>query len=309
MAKPNIVVVGASAGGVEALKKLAAGLPGDFPAAVFVVLHVGQGRDGQSMLPDILNQVGPLPAMHPHDFDKIRPGRIYVAKPDFHMLVEDSHIRMTKGPKENRTRPAINPLFRTAAQAYGKRVIGVILTGLLDDGVAGLAEVKRGGGVTVVQNPETALFPDMPASALEHVTVDHVTELKDLGPLLSALTGTDASKEDHVSAEETEPKTRTLTKMTCPECHGPIWVEHQGRIIEYRCRVGHAYSPLNFAQDTQAMLERSVWTAIIALEDAAEIAEEIGENGSAQQAGTHRGHAGELRSLLQRMLANQESTQ
>jgi two-component system chemotaxis response regulator CheB len=146
------------------------------------------------MLPDILNKVGPVPAMHPHDFDAIRPGKIYVAKPDFHMIVEDSHIRMTKGPKETRTRPAINPLFRTAAQAYGRRVIGVILTGLLDDGAAGLAEVKRRGGITVVQNPETALFPDMPSSALEHVTVDHVAEPKDLGQLLDSLTRKVAGK-------------------------------------------------------------------------------------------------------------------
>jgi two-component system, chemotaxis family, protein-glutamate methylesterase/glutaminase len=151
MPKQDIIVIGTSAGGVEALKVVAAGLPAHLPASVFVVLHIGTGINGQSYLPEILTKAGPLPAVRPRDGETIQHGKIYVAPPDCHLLVTPEHVRLSHGPKENRTRPAINPLFRSAAAAYGERLTGVILTGLLDDGVAGLAEIKRQGGVAVAE--------------------------------------------------------------------------------------------------------------------------------------------------------------
>ena len=174
---PPIVVIGASAGGVEAIRALTAALPAGFPAAVFVVLHIGAHK---SELPWLLNQTGPLRASHPRDGDPIHAGQIYVAPPDHHLLVERGHVRLTRGPRENWARPAVDPLFRSAAQAYGSGVTGVILTGGLNDGTAGLFEVKQHGGATVVQDPDDAENPSMPRSALQHVAVDHCLPLRDI---------------------------------------------------------------------------------------------------------------------------------
>ncbi len=179
---PGIVVIGASAGGVEAIRFLAAALPPDFAAAVLVVLHIGAHR---SVLPWLLNQKGPLPARHPGNGDPIRPGHIYVAPPDHHLLVEPGRVHLTRGPRENWVRPAIDPLFRSAAQAYGSGVVGVVLTGGLNDGTAGLFEIKRRGGVAVVQDPNDAASPDMPRSALKHVVVDHCLPLSEIAALLA----------------------------------------------------------------------------------------------------------------------------
>jgi two-component system chemotaxis response regulator CheB len=183
-----VIVIGASAGGVEAIRSLAAGLPAGFPAAVLIVLHIGAHK---SELPWLLNQVGPLRALHPRDGDPIRPGLISIAPPDHHMVIEAGQVRLTKGPRENWARPAIDPLFRSAAQAYGPDAIGVILTGGLNDGTndgtAGLYEIKQHGGTTVVQDPGEAANPSMPRSALEHVAIDHCLKLAHLPRLLVSL--------------------------------------------------------------------------------------------------------------------------
>src|SRR4051812_33241997 len=185
MQSHDIIVIGASAGGVETLKQLVAGLPAELPAAVFVVLHVTP--NGPGYLPRILEKAGPLPVCSPKDGDGIANGRIYVAPPDHHMLVEPGRLRVVRGPKENRHRPAVDPLFRSAAWAYGPRVIGVVLSGTLDDGAAGLWAIKSCGGVAVVQDPEDALFGEMPASALACVDADHVAPLEEIPLLLAEL--------------------------------------------------------------------------------------------------------------------------
>src|SRR5256885_4553560 len=167
----DIVVVGTSAGGVEALATLVSTLPPRLPAAIFVVLHIS--AHSPSFVPDILDRSGLLETVQASDGMEIKHGRIYVAPPDHHMLVGHGNVRVVRGPKENRHRPAVDPLFRSAALAYGPRVVGVILTGALDDGTAGLRAVKRCGGLAVVQDPRDALFPSMPQSALQHVRVDH----------------------------------------------------------------------------------------------------------------------------------------
>ena len=182
----DIIVVGASAGGVEALVTLVGSLPADLPAAVFIVLHIP--AQCPSVLPDILARSGPLVALHAEDGDAIELGKIYVAPPDHHLLIVHESIQITHGPKENRHRPAVDPLFRSAATAYKQRVIGVVLTGSLDDGSAGLLAIKQCGGLTVVQDPEDALYPSMPQHAIEHVAVDYVLPLLEIGVLLGRLT-------------------------------------------------------------------------------------------------------------------------
>lgn len=183
--KRDVIVIGASAGGVEALMRLFQELPTGMAAALFVVLHTAP--TGQSRLPQILNRQGPLPAHFAEDQERVNFGEIYVAPSNRHLMLEHRKVLVTSAPKENRNRPAINPLFRTAAEAYGPRVIGVILTGLLDDGTAGLWEIKRRGGITVVQSPEDAAYPEMPQNAIANVEVDHVVALHDMADLLISL--------------------------------------------------------------------------------------------------------------------------
>src|SRR4051812_47469401 len=187
MQKHDIIVMGASAGGVETLPKALQGLPNKFPAALFVVLHLPAGA--QSHLPDIIKRASLLNAVHPKDKERVQKGKIYVAPPDHHLWLENGHVRVTRGPRINGHRPAVDPLFQTAAERYGPRVVGVILTGALDDGTTGLHTVKKCGGVAVVQKPEDAAVRSMPESALHHVEVDHCLPLDKIGPLLIRLAG------------------------------------------------------------------------------------------------------------------------
>jgi len=181
----DIIAIGASAGGVEALTRLVRELPRDLPAAVFVVVHFP--AYGQSLLPTILSAQGHLPAAHAVDDETIVRGHVYVAPPDHHLLLEEGRMRCWRGPRENRTRPAIDPLFRTAAQIYGPRVAAVVLSGTLQDGTAGLSLVKQSGGIAIVQDPKEALFPEMPLSAIHRVPVDYVLPVPEIGPLLVRL--------------------------------------------------------------------------------------------------------------------------
>lgn len=278
MPKPDIVVVGASAGGVEALRLLVSGLPVEFDATLFVTLHIGARP---SILDSILSRAGPLPAKRPKDGEQIERGTIYVAPPDYHMLVAQGHIRLSHGPKENRTRPAINPMFRSAAHNYRGRVTGIILSGTLDDGVAGLAEIKRCGGIAVVQDPETAQFPDLPSNATNHVDVDYVVPARDMGTLIARLAIT-----EHSAMEKKESIERKLVELNCPDCQGPIWEERQGRIVEYKCRVGHISSPLSMLSGFREAIEDRLWNVVMSLEAAADLAEqlepELGERARAE---------------------------
>src|SRR5687767_8151066 len=182
----RIVVIGTSAGGIDALRTIAAALPADFPAPIAVVMH--SAPDSPGVLHEIIDRAGPLSALRARNGQRLEAGRIYVAPPDRHLLIEPGRVRVTRGPKENRFRPAIDPLFRSAAQVYGPAAIGVILTGNLDDGTAGLWAMKKLGGTAVVQDPSDALFPSMPTSALTHVPVDHCVPLSEMVPLLARLT-------------------------------------------------------------------------------------------------------------------------
>lgn len=297
MAGHDIIVVGASAGGVEALMTLVRDLPADLPAAIFVVLHIPAQEP--SLLPTILNRAGRLIALHPKDGEEIKYGHMYVAPPDHHLLLEEGYIRIVRGPKENRHRPAVDPLLRSAARAYGPRVIGVVLTGALDDGTAGLLAVKRRGGVTVVQDPKEALYPGMPQSAVKHVQIDYCLSLTKIGLLLLHLSQQPVSgatqyplseemeKEVKIAAMETNAlndheQVGNPSTFSCPECGGVLWELQDGALLRFRCRTGHAFSPESVLAEQSEELERALWVALKTLEEKVSLSRRM-----AQQAHSH----------------------
>ncbi|HEY7183882.1 MAG TPA: chemotaxis protein CheB [Blastocatellia bacterium] len=276
----DIIVVGASAGGVKALKELARGLPPDLPAAVFIVLHIPSA--GPSLLPKILNSSGPLRARQAINGEVIEHGRIYIAPPDHHLLVNRDHVRIVRGPKENRMRPAADALFRSAAHAYGTRVVGVVLSGSLDDGTAGLAAIKRRGGLTVAQAPEDALYSGMPRSASENVALDHCLPLAGIAPLLARLASTPV-KDDAIypmseilkvetgirrmedSEMEGVEKIGELSAFTCP-LWGALWELRDGDLLRFCYHVGRAFSAESPMADQAEALENALWAALRSLE-------------------------------------------
>jgi two-component system chemotaxis response regulator CheB len=254
----DIIAIGASAGGVEALSELVSRLPGDLRAALFVALHVPS--HGTSVLPEILDRKGSIRAAHAVDGETIRAGRIYVAPPDHHLLVHRGVVRLSRGPRENGVRPAVDPLFRTAALWYGPRVVGVVLSGALDDGTAGLIAVKERGGLAIVQDPDEATFPGMPRSALESAPVDHRARVAEIAALIRQLTREDTPTEGGLAMPEDMEQEAAIAAFdleaiqsdhhpgipsgfACPDCAGVLWEVRDGELIRYRCRVGHAYSP------------------------------------------------------------------
>lgn len=276
----DIVVIGASLGGVDALLEIARRLPADFDAAVFAVLHIGAHR---SNLPGLLNRTGPLQAMHAHDGQIPVKGRIYVAPPDHHLLLQEGKIRVIRGPKEHHTRPAIDPLFRSAALAYGPRTIGVVLTGHLDDGTAGLQAIKECGGIAVVQDPEDARARGMPDSALANVQVDHCARLDAIPDLLVSLVASPAALpvaapparlvHEHMASIPGEHVMHNLeaianpSALVCPECTGTLLEVTGAHPPRYRCHTGHAYS-IESLRYTQAKgVEAALWSAMRALQD------------------------------------------
>ncbi len=271
MPKRDIVVIGASAGGVEALRTLVRSLPEGFEAAVFVVMHFFPRS--RSLLPEILDAAGPLRAAHAIDGERIEKGRIYVAAPDRHLLIERDHVHLGLGPKEQHQRPSINVTFRSAAMAHGPRVIGVVLTGQLDDGTAGLWDVKRHGGLAIVQHPEEAAFPSMPLSALRSVEADYTLPLVEIGPTLARVSKEElSSPAKGMAGALMEPE---ITDLTCPDCKGTIWRERRGNLVEYRCRIGHKFSPCSFLAEHFAAQEKLLWSSVVALEEGASLAQAL----------------------------------
>ncbi|MDQ6759792.1 MAG: chemotaxis protein CheB [Acidobacteriota bacterium] len=264
MAKQDIIVIGASAGGVAALQTLVAGFPADLPAAVFIVLHSGAGSKTQ--LPAILSRAGSLPVTLAMDSAPIEHGNIYVAKPDVHLILEQGHMHLQSGPRENFQRPAINPLFRSAAIAYGERVAGVLLTGLGDDGVPGLWEVKRRGGVTIIQDPEEAEFPEMPRNAADAVSIDYPISLSDMPALLTRLAREGCEPEEW--SGDAEGGTH-VTLLTCPECQGVLSTHPAGKLPEFACIIGHRYSARTLHDAITIADENALWAAVRALEQSA----------------------------------------
>ncbi|MBA3773700.1 MAG: chemotaxis protein CheB [Ramlibacter sp.] len=278
--KTPTVVIGASLGGVEALQTLVSALPADFPAAVLMVLHVG---NHPSILPELLSARGPLKASHAIDGEPVRAGHIHVAPPDHHLLVDGARLRLTRGPKEHHSRPAIDPLFRSAALESGPMVVGVVLTGRLDDGTAGLQAIKECGGIAVVQTPEDAVEPSMPASALKYVRVDHCVPLAQMaGLLVSLIDPKDAPAaparverlvhEHELTLSRGDPMEHleAIAKpsaFVCPDCKGGLWEVADSQPVRYLCHTGHAFT-IRTLQHAQAEgTEAALWGAIRALQE------------------------------------------
>ncbi len=295
MALRNIIVIGASAGGFEALKKLVKGLPKDLAAAVFIVWHLPANAHG--VLPSVLGKEGTLPAAHGVDGEEIRTGRIYVAPPDHHLLVEENRVRITKGPKENRFRPAVDTLFRSAAYACGARVIGVVLSGALDDGTAGLWTIKHRGGTAIVQEPADAEFSSMPESALRQVDVDYSVPVSEMGALLTRLTGEQTLEASEISMDEnkkTEIEIRIaaeesafevgvmslgdISPFTCPDCHGVLIKIKDGKISRFRCHTGHAFSADTLLSHITERIEDSMWSAMREMEESIMLLREMSKD-------------------------------
>ncbi len=325
MIRRDIVVIGASTGGVEAIPKLLATLPADLEATVFVVMHLSAAS--RSFLPMIINKVSPLTADHPRDGEKFKRGMVYVAPPDQHLILRDNTVRLVRGPKENRHRPAIDPLFRSAAKSYGQRVIGVILTGALDDGSQGLRIIKQCGGKALVQSPEEAHADSMPLNALRAVEVDFCVPVAEMGPLIAGLTKQKLRKraiakdcaavnwepemEDELTLKSMTDKMGAPSGFICPECQGPLWETKYGPQPHFRCLVGHAFSPESLLADGGDNLERSLWVAVENLEERSRLLQKLAERclankqealgkSFAERAKQNQEHAAVIREMLKK---------
>jgi two-component system chemotaxis response regulator CheB len=292
MAHRDIVVIGGSAGSLEVLKTIFSRLPHDLPAAIFVVVHTS--ADNPGILPQILAKAGPLPAVHATDGHLIERGHIYIAPPNHHLLVKQDRMLVTRGPRENGFRPAVDPLFRTAARAFGPRTIGVVLSGGLDDGTHGLMHIQRAGGLTVVQDPQTALIESMPLSAIRTIAIDYVMNAFGIGPLIAQLT---SDKVDALPPSGEEPSdvaevgTAALAEgkpngkpspITCPQCGGALWEGNEAGLPYFRCHVGHGYTPDGLLAAKQMNLEDVLWTSLRVLEEQAEMQRRLVERTEGQ---------------------------
>ncbi|WP_017719995.1 chemotaxis protein CheB [Kamptonema formosum] len=326
----DIIVIGASAGGVEALSTLAAGLPANLPAALFVVLHIPP--HAASVLPQILSRAGTLPASHPIDGQAIQHGRIYVAPPDFHLLMKRGHIHLAGGPRENGHRPAVDPLFRTAARIYGPRVVGVVLSGNLDDGTAGLQAVKLRGGVAIAQEPGEAVYSGMPRSACENVGVDWVLPVSQIAAVLARLAKEQVEEkpagavskdmeiesdmaELDIGAAQSNDRPGKPSQYACPECGGALWELSEGNLLRFRCRVGHAFSAESLLAEQSEALEEALWTAFRALRESAALARRMagraGERGLSRTVANFEKQAQEAEQraeIIQQVLVSQDAT-
>jgi two-component system, chemotaxis family, protein-glutamate methylesterase/glutaminase len=291
----DIIVIGASAGGLQALLEIVGALPQGFSASIFVVMHLSPYAP--SSLPEILSSAGHIKAFHARDGEKIQSGRIYVASPDRHLILEKNAVFVKNGPKENRFRPSVDALFRSAAYTYGPRVIGVVLSGALDDGTSGLWTIKRLGGVTIIQDPAEATFPQMPENALQHVEVDHTVRSAEIGTLLNRLTTGPMGKVPKVAQVdrkriEMEIKIAAdddafergvmeigdLTPFTCPECHGALVRLKEGSQSRFRCHTGHAYSASSLLASVTRENEELLWQAMRSLEETTMLLNHIGQH-------------------------------
>ncbi|MCC6492845.1 MAG: chemotaxis protein CheB [Pirellulales bacterium] len=305
----DIIVVGGSAGGIEAASDVLRGIPPTIPAALFIVIHSAQ--NSPSFIADILSRSAPLPVRYAEDREPIELGKIYVAPTDRHLIIKPGEMRVIRGPKENNFRPAIDPLFRSAAYTYGPRVIGVVLSGLLDDGAHGAQIIKRQGGATVAQAPEDAQQPSMPLAAIERVGVDRVLAAESIGPALIELASSNGHHAGGPQGEQTDVAEGAVSALRlpgneapsspfiCPDCGGSLWEISDGNLLRYRCHEGHGFTAdtLNALQDVE--LEQALWTSVRLMEEQAEL----------QRRMAHKWHAAGNHWLRLRFTDNAEDKQ
>jgi two-component system chemotaxis response regulator CheB len=292
----DLIVVGASSGGIDALKVIVGGLPADLPAAVLVVVHISP--DSPRLLADILNRAGPLPCQYGQDQDVIHRGHIYLAPPNYHLLVEPARLRVVQGPKENRARPAVDPLFRSAAAVYGPQTVGVILSGDLNDGTAGLMAVKRVRGIAIIQDPTDALYPSMPRSALRAVEVDYVVPLAEMASILRQVIHQPVPAKTTILLPNEQEETATVrdadrgrkraaaiwtpSAFVCPDCGGGLYEIEDEPLWRFRCRVGHAYTAEVLRAEKARVLEQALWVALRTLEEKLEFHQRMAQRAEQQ---------------------------
>jgi two-component system chemotaxis response regulator CheB len=290
MAGHDVVVIGTSAGGVEVLTELMRGLPPGLPAALFIACHFPAGS--RSVLPDILSRSGPLLATHARDGEPINPGHVYVAPPGRHVLLQAGRMLLGHGPREHGFRPAIDPLFRSAARAYGPRVIGVVLTGALHDGVAGLMAVRGAGGIAVIQDPRDALVAALPQNASDIAGADYLVPARELAPLLVELVRRPVAAEGgpvmldpldkmvEVAAGDAASQINgerrgQVSVYTCPECGGSLWQVDDNELVRFRCHVGHVYNGEALLAEQADSLEAALWLSVRTFRDRAVLARQL----------------------------------
>jgi len=294
MEKRNIIVIGASAGGYETLKLIIRNLPPKIDASIFIVWHMAPTIRG--VLPQVLNRENSIHVDHAVDNEKIETNRIYIAPPDHHLILENGRVRVTHGPKENRFRPAVDPLFRSAANAYRNRVIGVVLSGALDDGTAGLWTIKNYGGLAVAQDPNDAEVPSMPENAIREVSVDYVVPAAEMADLLVRLSGEEVEIKNTPMNEDEKNQVEikialedsafnagvmqlgSLSPFTCPECHGVLSALKDGNRVRYRCHTGHAYSADSLVAAVTESIEDSLYNALRNIEESIMLLNHIGDH-------------------------------
>ena len=292
MANRDIIVIGGSSGATAPLKAILGRLPPNIPAAVFVVLHIPARSIG--LLSTVAGAAGALPARQAEDGMPIEPGNVYIAAPDHHMILTDGHIRLGRGPRENMVRPAIDPLFRSAAMSYGPRVIGVVLSGLLSDGAAGLNAVKRCGGTALVQDPDEAIADEMPRRALEATVADLTVPSAKLGDVLSHLAWQVPGPAVPVPAEirlevdiamgervdsDVLKQIADPSALTCPGCGGVLSMVRSGKPLRFRCQVGHSYTSDILAKEQEGRVDEALRVALRIIEERAELVSRMGEEG------------------------------
>lgn len=317
----KVVVVGGSQGAIEALLEIVAQLPRDFAAPIFIVVHLPTEAD--TYLPNMLSRAGALQVHRAKEGDTFRAGQIYVAPPNFHLTLERDAMRVRKGPRENRHRPAIDPLFRTAARAFGPSVIAVVLSGNLDDGSAGLFAIRTRGGKAIVQDPASARADEMPRRALDYAGADYVVPLAGIAEKLIEL----VNSRDVAMKKKTSMKARASGRevraneevayigegngkpsvFACPECHGVLWELKEGRLVRYRCRVGHSYTSASLKGELDESAERALWAAMRALEEKAAMSQRMIDattgpksylNRLKEQASSDKENAGVIRKII-----------
>ncbi len=327
MARHDIIVLGASAGGIEALKAVISTLPRDFPAALFAVVHIG--AHSENLLAQSLARSTTLRVKTVESDEPIERGLLLVARADHHLLVRQDHVQITRGPRENLWRPSIDVLFRSAAVAHGPRVIGIILSGALDDGSVGVVAIKRCGGIAIAQEPNEALFPDMPAAAIRTGRIDHVLPTREIGPMLARLVELPADAATPIpddlkleadigatgrSTRALQDKLGELSPYTCPECGGPLW-KQGGDVLHFRCLIGHGYTANALLDAPGHDVDSTLWVAVRQFEQRGQLQYEMAEEQSAgghapraayyrQRAEEMQAHAQVLRTLLLKKVAS-----
>jgi two-component system chemotaxis response regulator CheB len=285
----RIVVIGGSAGSLDPMLQLFSQLRSDLDASYFIVQHIGS--NSPQYLPQLIARSGVIPAQAAQSEHPFTSARAYVAPPDYHLIIRDGSTVLSHGPRENRSRPAIDPLFRSAAVEYGTSVIGVLLSGMLDDGSAGLVAIKRCGGTTIVQDPQEASYPDMPNSALAALDVDHCVPVAEMAALIERLVREPVPEPIAIPEDlrlevdilerlngvpEKADVIGTRSSQACPDCGGPMWRVNDQHVERYRCTVGHSFTARSLLADQDDAIERALWAAARTLEERRRLLDHLG---------------------------------